>query len=213
MFLKQTHSNIFFYSILYLMCGMSHWKGSITLNCTRKKEQQSCKIIHFDGKESHFVSFILLFFSAYQISHNVSSSGSSTVWNCGKSLSLIVLAVLTVSSVVFLCEPNTFSSMLLKECGYMWNQNISTCGLSVWMANAPHVSLKRKHDVLRRIAKVYVEDDLERKEHKFNIGRAFVPLAILVAVSLVGIHAWGLCRGSPKLCSRLQSRTFTCFSE
>lgn len=81
------------------------------------------------------------------------------------------------------------------------------------MANAPHVSLKRKHDVLRRIAKVYVEDDLERKEHKFNIGRAFVPLATLVAVSLDRIHAWGLCRGSPKLCYQLQSRTFTCLSE
>lgn len=60
------------------------------------------------------------------------------------------------------------------------------------MANAPHVSLKREHDVLRRIAKVYVEDDLERKEHKFNIARAFVPLAILVAVR---IHAWGLMSG------------------
>lgn len=142
----STSSTVGNQSILYLMCGLFHWRRSIPLNCARKKEQQSCKIIHFDGrisKESNFVSFLLLF-PANQIGHNVSSSGSSTVWNCGKSFSLIELVVLTVSSVGFLCEPNTFASMLLKERGHMWNQNTSTCGLSIWMANAPHVSLKEK---------------------------------------------------------------------
>lgn len=149
-------------SVLYLMCATFHWAVMVFIfnlllehvieyvivvavviqkgqYCTyqlyqKEKEQQSNKIMDFDGrsnKESNFVSFLLLF-SANLIGHNVSFSCSFIVWKSGESLSLIMLAVLRVSLVVFLCDPNTFPSTLLKECGHIWPR---TSPYVVWVSD------------------------------------------------------------------------------